>query len=169
MLFSKKAINQVHISKFVSFFTSKMSTFSPFHLAVPVNNLEKSRHFYGSILGLEEGRSSSTWIDYNMGGNQLVVHFAGEKYLGSDYINGVDKDMVPVPHFGLCLTVDEFKALAQRLQDAKIKFIIEPHIRFEGKPGEQWTMFFKDPSNNSLEFKAMSNPKNLFAKYYVDE
>lgn len=80
----------------------------------------------------------------------------------------VDKDMVPVPHFGVCLTVPQFKTLADHLRANAVKFLVEPHLRFEGKPGEQWTMFFKDPSNNNLEFKAMSNPKNLFAKYYVD-
>jgi extradiol dioxygenase family protein len=81
----------------------------------------------------------------------------------------VDKDSVPVPHFGVVLSVDEFKALAERVKQAKISFIVEPHLRFKGAPGEQWTMFFKDPSGNNLEFKAMTNPDNLFAKYFVKE
>lgn len=76
-------------------------------------------------------------------------------------------DEVPVPHVGLALTVEEFHALADRLRKAGIEFIIEPHLRFEGQPGEQLTMFFKDPSGNNLEFKAMTKPENLFAKYNV--
>jgi extradiol dioxygenase family protein len=97
-----------------------------------------------------------------------VCHFASKTYRHIDYFNDVDKDSVPVPHFGVVLTVDEFRALADRVRKAGVAFIVEPHIRFEGKPGEQWTMFFKDPSGNNLEFKAMANPANLFAKYFVD-
>lgn len=80
-----------------------------------------------------------------------------------------DGDEVPVPHFGLVLSVPSFQSLADRVRAAGVKFIIEPHLRFQGKPGEQWTMFFKDPSGNNLEFKAMTNPANLFAKYKVDD
>jgi uncharacterized protein len=107
-----------------------------------------------------------------------VTHFANKNYRAIDYFNDVDADMVPVPHFGVCMTIEDFHALAERVQKltqtAEIKekygfsFLMEPHLRFKGKPGEQWTMFFKDFSNNSLEFKAMTNPKNLFAKYYVE-
>ena len=141
----------------------------PFHLAIPVHDLELARHFYGELLGLAQGRDSRSWIDYNLFGHQLVVHLVGSDYRGAEYYNPVDKDYVPVPHFGAALTVGDFHALAAKLKSIGIKFIVEPHLRFEGQPGEQWTMFFKDPSNNSLEFKAMTNPNNLFAKYTVVE
>ncbi|KDO18066.1 hypothetical protein SPRG_16428 [Saprolegnia parasitica CBS 223.65] len=142
-----------------------LATVAPFHLAVPVHSLAEAQAFYGGKLGFTEGRSSAHWQDYNMLGHQLVIHAVGPEYRGRDYHNPVDMDDVPVPHFGVCLTVDEFHALAQRVQAAAIPFVVQPHLRFEGRPGEQWTMFFKDPSNNNLEFKAMTNPANLFAKY----
>ena len=100
-------------------------------------------------------------------GHQIVCHWVGDDYKCIDYYNPVDGDEVPVPHFGLALTEDQFHALAERLRNAGVKFIIEPHLRFEGAPGEQWTMFFKDPSGNNLEFKAMTKVENLFAKYNV--
>lgn len=102
-----------------------------------------------------------------MNGHQIVCHWVGDDYRCIDYYNPVDGDEVPVPHAGLALTVDEFHALAERVRKAGIEFIIEPHLRFQGAPGEQWTMFFKDPSGNNLEFKAMVKPENLFAKYNV--
>ncbi|KAH7481853.1 hypothetical protein PRIC1_009682 [Phytophthora ramorum] len=136
----------------------------PFHLAVPVHNLEQAKEFYGAKLGFIEGRSSKQWQDYNMFGHQLVVHQVTNEYRGVDYFNPVDADDVPVPHFGVALTVDEFHALSKRVQGLNIEFIVEPHLRFVGRKGEQWTMFFKDPSGNNLEFKAMTNPENLFAK-----
>lgn len=148
---------------------SQYATPTPFHLAFPVHDLDAARAFYRDLLGCQEGRSSKTWIDYNLGGAQIVCHFAGADYRARDYFNGVDIDMVPVPHFGLCLTVPDFAALAERVKAAGVKFIVEPHVRFPGAPGEQWTMFFKDPSGNNLEFKAMIKPENLFAKYYVNE
>ena len=92
-----------------------------------------------------------------------------ESYRGVKYINGVDKDMVPVPHFGICLDIESFQALASRLKEKGASFIIEPHLRWPGQPGAQWTMFLEDPSGNSLEFKAMVKPENLFAKYYVED
>lgn len=141
---------------------------SPFHYAFPVHDLEAAKHFYGDVLGCAEGRSSHKWQDYSLGGHQIVCHFAGSNYRCQDYYNPVDGDEVPVPHMGLALTVEEFHNLAERVRKAGIQFIIEPHLRFEGDPGEQWTMFFKDPSNNNLEFKAMTNPDNLFAKYNID-
>jgi len=140
---------------------------SPFHLALPVHDLEVAKTFYGSILGCAEGRSSEKWQDYSLNGHQIVCHWAGNDYRCKDYFNPVDGDEIPVPHFGLAMTEEEFHALADRLKKAGIKFIIEPHLRFEGQPGEQWTMFFKDPSGNNLEFKAMTNIENLFAKYNV--
>jgi len=144
--------------------TASTPTLQPFHLAVPVHDLGKAKAFYGDIMQLTEGRSSASWQDYSLFGHQFVCHCVGKEYRAKDYFNPVDSDNVPVPHFGVCLSVDEFHALAGRLQAAGISFIIEPHLRFEGQAGEQYTMFFKDPSGNSLEFKAMTNPDNLFAK-----
>lgn len=141
---------------------------SPFHLALPVHNLEVAKEFYGNVLGCAEGRSSEKWQDYSLNGHQIVCHWAGDDYRCIDYFNPVDGDDIPVPHFGLALTEDEFKALVERLQKAGVKFIIEPTLRFKGMPGEQWTMFFKDPSGNNLEFKAMTTIDNLFAKYNVE-
>jgi extradiol dioxygenase family protein len=113
---------------------------TPFHLAFPVHDLDAARAFYGGLLGCDEGRSSKTWIDFNLGGGQIVCHFASAAYRGTDFFNGVDKDMVPVPHFGLCLSEADFHALAARVKAAGVPFIVEPHVRFPGAPGEQWTM-----------------------------
>ncbi|WP_375164701.1 VOC family protein [Temperatibacter marinus] len=135
---------------------------SLFHLAVPVDSLEEARGFYGDLLGLEEGRSSETWIDYNFYGHQFVVHL-GSPLIEPD-INGVDGDSVPSFHYGAILMWDEWQALAQRLETAQIKFIIEPKIRFQGQPGEQATMFFKDPAGNALEFKSFRDRNQIFAK-----
>ncbi|KAL7469155.1 hypothetical protein ACHAXS_009404 [Conticribra weissflogii] len=142
---------------------------SPFHYAFPVHSLAAAKHFYGSILGCSEGRSSSKWQDYSLHGHQIVCHWVGDNYRCIDYYNPVDGDEVPVPHAGLALTVEQFHDLAKRVREAGVEFIIEPHLRFEGMPGEQWTMFFKDPSGNNLEFKAMTKVENLFAKYNVDD
>jgi len=141
----------------------------PFHHAIPVNSLESSRAFYGGLLGCEEGRSSKTWIDYSLFGHQMVCHFASKDYRCVDYFNNVDADAVPVPHFGVVLSEAQFHALAARIEKAGVPFIVAPHLRFPGQPGEQWTMFFKDPSGNNLEFKAMTTPANLFARYVVKE
>lgn len=138
----------------------------PFHLAIPVNDLAAARSFYVGKLGFSEGRSSARWIDFNVFGHQVVAHLV-EGYDAVRTANNVDGDPVPVPHFGVALSVDQFHHLAQSLEQAKISFILPPHLRFQGQPGEQWTMFFQDPSGNSLEFKAMTNPANLFAKYVV--
>jgi len=120
------------------------------------------------VLGLKEGRRAELkWQDYSLNGHQIVCHYVGDDYRNRDYYNPVDGDDVPVPHFGLVLSVDQFKSLQNRLQQNDIKFIVTPHLRFAGQPGEQWTMFFKDPSGNNLEFKAMTNPDFLFAKYSV--
>ena len=96
-----------------------------------------------------------------------MCHWAGNDYRCKDYFNNVDIDMVPVPHFGVCLTVDGFHSLAEKVKKAGVRFVVEPHLRFPGEPGEQWTMFFKDPSGNNLEFKALTKQDNLFAMYYV--
>lgn len=140
---------------------------SPFHFAFPVHDLDLAKEFYGTVLGCKEGRSSEKWQDYSLHGHQIVAHWAGNDYRCHDYYNPVDGDEVPVPHTGLALTVPEFHELADRLKRHGVPFIIEPHLRFKGMPGEQWTMFFKDPSGNNLEFKAMTHPENLFAKYNV--
>lgn len=140
---------------------------SPFHYAFPVHDLEVAKDFYGNILGCKEGRSSEKWQDYSLHGHQIVAHWVGSDYRCQDYYNPVDGDEVPVPHMGLALTVEQFHELSERVRKAGIEFIIEPHLRFQGMPGEQWTMFFKDPSGNNLEFKAMTKPENLFAKYNV--
>lgn len=140
---------------------------SPFHYAFPVHDLDAAKKFYGQVLGCAEGRSSTKWQDFSLHGHQIVCHWVGNDYKCMDYYNPVDGDEVPVPHAGLALTVEQFHALAERVTNAGIEFIIPPHLRFEGMPGEQYTMFFKDPSGNNLEFKAMTRPENLFAKYNV--
>ena len=140
-----------------------MSAIQPFHLAVPVQDLEAARSFYGSTLGCDEGRSSSEWIDFNFFGHQLVAHLAPEE-CGHTASNEVDGHQVPVKHFGVVLTMHDWNALADRLRVSKIQFVIEPQIRFQGQVGEQATMFFLDPSGNALEFKAFEDPSQLFAK-----
>ncbi|MDX1555169.1 MAG: VOC family protein [Xanthomonadales bacterium] len=133
----------------------------PFHLAVVVDDLAAAREFYGGLLGCHEGRSSDQWVDFNFFGHQFVCHL-GEVSTGIH--NPVDGEHVPVPHFGLVLSMDEWKALRDRLVQAGTAFILEPQIRFEGQVGEQATMFLSDPAGNHLEFKAMRHPENLFAR-----
>jgi extradiol dioxygenase family protein len=135
----------------------------PFHLAFPVDDLGAARRFYGDLLGCPEGRSSDKWVDFDLYGHQIVAHLAPE-LVRARTVNPVDSEDVPVPHFGLVLAMDEWKALAERLQSAGVKFVIAPTIRFEGQPGEQATMFLLDPAGNALEFKAMADPAKLFAK-----
>ena len=135
---------------------------SPFHLAIPVFNLEKCRIFYRDILRCEEGRSSEHWVDFNFFGHQLVIHKVTQK---KDLTtNPVDGHQVPVPHFGVVLKWDEWEELSQQLIEQKIQFIIEPHVRFQGKTGEQATLFFLDPDGNALEFKAFKSMEALFEK-----
>ncbi len=136
---------------------------SPFHLAIPVDNIPTNRTFYRDVLGCEEGRSSDHWVDFNFYGHQLVIHYK-ESSSEEKHSNPVDGKEVPVPHFGVVLTLDTFWELANKLRACNISFIIEPYIRFEGQVGEQATMFFKDPSGNALEFKAFKNMDQLFAK-----
>ena len=135
----------------------------PFHLAFPVHDLAAARAFYGATLGCPEGRSSSEWIDFDFFGHQIVAHLSpAAKSVGSS--NAVDGHDVPVPHFGVVLTMADWRALSERVAAAGVTFGIEPHTRFVGQPGEQATMFFCDPSGNALEFKAFANDANLFAK-----
>ncbi|MCH2233422.1 MAG: VOC family protein [Crocinitomicaceae bacterium] len=136
----------------------------PFHLAIPVKNLEPCRTFYREVLKCEEGRSSDHWVDFNFYGHQLVIH-QKESYEPQPIIkNEVDGHGVPVPHFGVVLKIEDWRALAKRLKEAGTKFIIEPYIRFEGEVGEQATMFFQDPEGNALEFKAFEDLSQLFEK-----
>jgi extradiol dioxygenase family protein len=136
----------------------------PFHLAFPVHDLAEARAFYGEVLGCGEGRSSDSWIDFDLYGHQLVAHLdAGRNAAGDRLANPVDGHDVPVPHFGVVLGWEEWHALADRLKAAGTDFGIAPHIRFVGQPGEQATMFFRDPSGNALEFKAFKDPAKLFA------
>ncbi len=150
------------------------ASLTPFHLAIPVTDIAAAREFYGGLLACPEGRSADLWVDFNLFGHQLVCHQLeapngfddqpGEQgqsparkrrvEMGS---NPVDGDQVPVPHFGVVLQMDQWRALAQRLSQAGVQFVIEPHVRFAGEPGEQATMFFRDPSGNCLEFKAFSD------------
>ncbi|MFT6844205.1 MAG: extradiol dioxygenase family protein [Flavobacteriales bacterium] len=139
-----------------------MTELRPFHLAIPVKEIVETRAFYRDTLGFEEGRSSDRWVDFNFFGHQLVIHLVDN--LVDSKINPVDGHEVPVPHFGVVLTISQWKAMAEKLQQATIDFIIPPHIRFEGEVGEQATMFFKDPSGNALEFKAFNNLESLFCK-----
>ena len=140
-----------------------MANLSPFHLAIPVHNLEECRHFYTNILDFKEGRSSDHWVDYNFFGHQLVIHLKEDPRTEAP-TNLVDGKDVPVPHFGVVLDWEAFHNFAELLKSKGIFFIIEPYIRFEGLVGEQATMFFKDPSGNALEFKAFKDMNQLFAK-----
>lgn len=133
-----------------------------FHLAFPVHDLEAARAFYGGLLECREGRSSETWIDFNLYGHQIVAHLQAGK-TSVEVSNAVDGHDVPVPHFGVILSMAEWKELAERVRQAGIQFVIEPYIRFEGQTGEQATMFFLDPSGNALEFKAFADMAQVFA------
>lgn len=134
----------------------------PFHLAFPVDDLDKTREFYTKILGCNEGRSSDRWIDFDLYGHQLVAHLVDT--LVNIETNQVDGDRVPVSHFGVILEMKDWDNLAKRLKSSGIKFIIEPHTRFEGESGEQATMFFLDPCGNALEFKSFNSDDMIFAK-----
>jgi extradiol dioxygenase family protein len=134
---------------------------SPFHLAIPVDDLAAARRFYSGVLGCPEGRSSATWIDFDLMGHQLVVHQAPRAAITR---SAVDGDAVPVPHFGIVLDWPAWEALGDRIAASGTAFELPPHIRFAGKPGEQGTFFLFDPAGNALEFKAMRHPGNLFAR-----
>ena len=142
-----------------------MKKLTPFHVAVPVYDLQAARLFYRDTLGCEEGRSSDTWVDFDLYGHQFVIHWKPrppqEDGLHSNPVDGHD---VPVPHYGVVLEWADWEALERRLRQRSIKFVIEPYIRFKGLPGEQATMFFLDPSGNALEFKAFQDIGQLFAK-----
>lgn len=136
----------------------------PFHLAIPVLDLETNRSFYRDTLGCIEGRSSDHWVDFNFFGHQLVIHVQEPAPSSARKGNIVDGKDVPIPHFGVVLEWDVFQDFSEKLKSKNIEFVIEPYIRFKGKTGEQATMFFKDPSGNALEFKAFKDMDQLFAK-----
>lgn len=138
-----------------------MTQRSRFHLAFPVADLDTARRFYGEVLGCPVGRSSERWIDFDLYGHQIVAHRV-ERMPGRD-TNPVDGDDVPVPHFGVLLEPDDWHVLAGRLRAADVEFVIEPHTRFAGEPGEQSTMFVLDPCGNALEFKAFADDDQIFA------
>jgi extradiol dioxygenase family protein len=135
----------------------------PFHLAIPVHDIEAARRFYGDVLGFPRGRSAERWTDWDMHGHQVVTHQVDGDPAAVAGTNQVDGHDVPVPHFGVVLPVDRFQELADRLRAVGTDFVIEPYVRFAGEPGEQWTMFFLDPSGNALEFKAFQDLSQLFA------
>lgn len=139
---------------------------SPFHIAIPVADLDAARRFYCDLLGCEEGRSDREWIDFNFFGHQLVCHLVSDNGSAGNVPRGhnpVDGHDVPVPHYGVVMPMDEWEVLADRLVAAETPFIIAPYIRFRGKPGEQGTLFIADPSGNPLEFKGFRDPGQLFA------
>ncbi|MEM8945142.1 MAG: VOC family protein [Planctomycetota bacterium] len=144
--------------------TTAKSILKPFHLAFPVHDLQQARDFYGGLLGCSEGRSSDTWIDFDLFGHQIVAHFSGDVSAVDRIDNPVDGHDVPVPHFGVVLAWDDWELFAEKMKAAGIKFVIEPYVRFAGQVGEQATMFFLDPSGNALEFKAFRDLNQLFAK-----
>ena len=136
---------------------------TPFHLAIPVKNIEPCRTFYREILGCEEGRSSDHWVDFNFFGHQFVIHQDKTLEKRENTNNPVDGKSVPVPHFGVVLKWSDWEKLAERLKDANIEFVIEPYIRFQGEVGEQATLFFLDPEGNALEFKSFKDMNQIFA------
>lgn len=138
----------------------------PFHLAFPVHDLAAARAFYGQVLGCPEGRSSDTWIDFDLFGHQIVCHLVDRvaQSAAPRESNQVDGDAVPVPHFGVVLGMDRWHALKERLAAHSVQFVIAPRVRFEGQVGEQATMFFLDPSGNALEFKGFRDRSKLFAR-----
>ncbi|MFI6042547.1 VOC family protein [Nocardia sp. NPDC051321] len=140
-----------------------MPTRPAVHLAIPVDDLDAARQFYGGILGLDEGRRTDHWIDWNLHGHQLVTHLVPRRSVAPG-TSEVDGHNVPIPHFGLLLPHKDFHVLAERLRTAGTEFLIEPYQRFPGQPAEQWTMFFRDPAGNSLEFKAFTDEAQVFAR-----
>ena len=140
---------------------------TPFHVAIPVRHLEESRQFYRDVLNCSEVRSSDCWVDFNLYGHQLVIHFdpsIGEEGKIRLHHNSVDSHTVPVPHIGVVLEMADWEALATRLKEKRVEFVIEPYVRFKGQTGEQATLFFYDPTGNALEFKAFKDIESqLFA------
>lgn len=140
-----------------------MTDLPPFHLAIPVDDLEAARDFYGTVLGLPEGRSTDHWIDWNFEGHQLVTHLVARSSAPAGF-SSVEDHRVPVPHFGLLLAPERFHRLAGLLRNAGVRFEIEPYRRYPGRPAEQWTMFLHDPAGNALEFKAFTDESAVFGR-----
>ena len=134
---------------------------SLFHLAFNVSNLDQARRFYGGVLGCTEGRSTATWVDFDFFGHQLSLHL-GEPFR-TERTGHVGDQLVPMPHFGLVLALPDWQVMARRLQAADTEFVMAPQLRFEGQPGEQWTMFFCDPFGNPIEIKGFKSPAALYA------
>ena len=134
---------------------------TPFHLAIHVRDLDAARAFYGGILGCAEGRSSDTWVDFDFFGHQLSLHL-GDPFATTN-TGKVGDHMVPMPHLGLVLHLPDWRALADRLTVAGVDFVLPPMVRFQGEPGEQWTMFFRDPSGNPIEIKGFPTMDGVFA------
>lgn len=131
-----------------------------FHLAICVDNLAETEDFYTRVLGCTTGRRSSNWIDFNLFDHQLVCHLAPKN---NEHVNPVDADKVPIPHFGVVLSMHKWRMMVKRLQSHQVRFVIEPKVRFVGKPGEQATCFFRDPSSNAIELKAFADMTKIFA------
>ena len=143
----------------------QMQQLSPFHLAIPVHDLQAARIFYGGLFGCNEGRSAEHWVDFDFFGHQLVCHLDSGAAKRDSLFSDVDQNQVPVPHFGIVLDMNDWEKLAERLQASDTEFVIRPHVRFRGQVGEQATMFLTDPSGNALEFKAFRDiGRELFAK-----
>ena len=140
-----------------------MPQLTPFHIAFPVDDLAAARHFYGAVLGCPEGRSAADWVDFDLFGHQIVAHLAPEETRAVS-AHDVDGDDVPVRHFGVVLSMADWQALADRLEAHGTRFVVAPHIRFKGQPGEQATLFLLDPCGNALEFKAFADRSQLFAR-----
>jgi extradiol dioxygenase family protein len=136
---------------------------TPFHLAIVVTDLDQTRGFYGDVLGAKEGRSTETWVDFDFFGHQLSFHLG--PVLKTESTGYVGEHLVPMPHFGMVLALPDWRVLASRLHAAEVVFVIPPSVRFEGEPGEQWTMFFRDPSGNPIEFKGFTDLDRVFASH----
>ena len=134
---------------------------SLFHFAFNVTDLDGARRFYGDVLGCKEGRSTDTWVDFDFFGHQISMHL-GEP-LKTTLTGHVGEHLVPMPHFGLILQRADWQAMADRLVGAGVEFVIDPHLRFAGQPGEQWTMFFLDPFGNPIEVKGFESLATVYA------
>lgn len=132
-----------------------------FHLAYNVRDLDQTREFYSDLLGAKEGRSTDTWVDFDFFGHQLSLHL-GEPFATAN-TGHVGEHLVPMPHLGIVLPLEQWQELAERLKKAKVDFVLPPSVRFEGEPGEQWTMFFRDPSGNPIEVKGFRDQSGIFA------
>jgi len=132
-----------------------------FHFAFFVSDLASTRHFYRDVLGCREGRSTDTWVDFDFFGHQISAHTTGPVVPTMD-AGVVDGVRVPMPHFGALLPWEDFQRVADRIRNAAIPFILEPRVRYPGEPGEQLTMFLRDPSGNALEFKSFRHPEHVF-------